>query len=147
MDLPTVISILCALAAVGFPLLARRDVLTKLEAQNQSREEWRQQVGQRLTALEDRKQSTDLVELKAMDRQREVAWWEWRRDVDKRLADVTNAPYRLKQLEQQYAEYKEWKHVKADPYIGDYKALERRVARIERVLNGKLGSRDDDGRG
>jgi hypothetical protein len=138
MDLNTAVAILCAVAAIGFPLLARRDVLTKLEAQNQSREEWRQQVMQRLASLEDRKQSNDLVELKAMDKQREQAWWDWRRDVDKRLGEIATAPYRLTQLEHQHAEYKDWKHAKADPYIVDYASLERRVQRIERYLNGKL---------
>lgn len=101
MDLSTVISIIAVVAAIGFPLLARRDLLTKLEERDKAREEWR-------AAL------------------------------NKRMSNLETAPFRIEQLERWHSEYKNWKHEKADPYINDYTALEKRVVRIERVLNGKL---------
>lgn len=105
MDLPTSISILAVVAAIGFPLLARRDLLTKLEARDQTREEWRQDLTRKLEALTE-----------------------------------ASLKHRIEFLERQHSEYKEWKHEKADPYMNDYQALERRVRRIERYLNGKLGA-------
>ncbi len=106
MELSTVISFLAVLAAIGFPLLARRDLLTKLESRDATREEWRQEFTKRLDGL----------------------------------ADHTTLKYRIELLERQHGEYRGWKHEKADPYINDYTALERRVQRIERYLNGKLGT-------
>jgi hypothetical protein len=138
MDLSTVLSILAVIAAIGFPLLARRDLLTKLQVHDESREEWRRQVSERLAAIEDRKQSTEFAAMQAMDKERERAWWEWRREVDASLQRVAGVPYRVELLEKHHNEYKDWKHEKADPYIGDYAALERRVTRIETKMNGLL---------
>jgi hypothetical protein len=138
MELSTAISMLGLVAAILFPLLARRDLLTKLAAQDQGREEWRADVGKRLSSLEDRKQSIDFAAMQAMDKERERAWWDWRRDAEARLQRVGDAPYRIEQLEKQHDEYRDWKHEKVDPYIGDYAALERRVTRIETKMNGLL---------
>lgn len=103
MDLATALSILAVAAAIGFPLLARRDLLTKLEARDATREEWKREISTKMDALTE-----------------------------------ASLKYRIEQLERQEAEYKDWKHELADPYILNYKALEQRVSRIERVLNGKL---------
>ena len=103
MDLPTVLSALAVLAAIGFPLLARRDVLTKLVERDRTRDEWKREINKKIDRLTEA----------ALNR-------------------------RIVFLEKQHAEYKDWKHELADPYILDYKALEKRVSRIERVLNGKL---------
>lgn len=124
--------------AIAGPWLARRDLLTKLATQDLSRNEWRADVVKRLGGLEDRKQITDLAAMQAKDSERESAWWVWRRSVDHCIEAVANIPYRVEQLERLYAEYKDWKHEKADPYIGDYTALEKRVTRIERVMNGQI---------
>ena len=101
MELSTVLSGLAVLAAIVFPLLARRDLITRLHERDERREEWRAQLNERMRLLE-------------------------------------TAPWRIEQLERWHYEYKDWKHEKVDPYLNDYTALERRVSRIENVLNGKL---------
>jgi hypothetical protein len=103
MDLPTILSVLAVVAAIGFPLLARRDMLTTLEERDRTREEWKGEINTKLDRLTE-----------------------------------ASLNYRIQFLETQHHEYKDWKHEKADPYINDYQALERRVQRIERYLNGKL---------
>lgn len=105
-DPATAIALLGLVAAFLFPMMSRRDVLTKMVERDQGREEWRQEIARRLKELEDA--------------EREVV------------------PHRVKHLEDEHKAYKDWKHQYADPYILNYKELERRVARIERVLNGKL---------
>lgn len=105
MDLSTALSCLAVVAAIGFPMLARRDLLTKLEARDVTREEWRQEINTKLNRLTE-----------------------------------ASLSYRIDVLERQHGEYRDWKHELADPYILNYKALEQRVSRIERVLNGKLNS-------
>jgi hypothetical protein len=138
MDLSTVLSFLAVLAAIGFPLLARRDLLTKLEERDKTREEWRADLNKKVDAFANNRYSTDFAALQAMDKERERSWWDWRRDADARLQRLSEAPFRIEQLEKHHAEYRDWKHEKVDPYINDYANLEKRVTRIENRLNGQM---------
>jgi hypothetical protein len=138
MELRDALALLGLLVAIAVPLLARRDILTRLTVHDEGRDEWRREVAARLNALEDRKQSNDFAAMQAMDKQREAAWWDWRRSVDQTLDRLGNIPYRVEQLEKRHSEYKDWKHERADPYINDYTSLEQRIRRIENVLNGRL---------
>lgn len=61
MDLPTALSLLAVVAAIGFPLLARRDLLTKAVERDRIRDEWRTQITADVEALKKAAPVTELA--------------------------------------------------------------------------------------
>lgn len=52
------------------------------------------------------------------------------------LAALIGIVYKI--LDREIQRLREWRHMKADPYIGAMDQMNKRVDRIEKVLNGKL---------
>jgi chromatin segregation and condensation protein Rec8/ScpA/Scc1 (kleisin family) len=138
MDPQLVVSIMALAVAVVIPLLSRRDLLTKLAVQEEARKEWRESVIERLESLEQGKESSEFAAMQAMDRERERNWTIWRSSVDRCVERLSDLPTRTTQTEHFITELREWKHVRGEPHVMAMIALEKRVERIERHLNGHL---------
>lgn len=81
-----------------------------IETTEKSTLEWREEVAARLQALEAHFRNTEQAV------------------VATKVEALTTEVWGLRQ----------WKHTRAEPYIGAMDAMNQRVTRIERVLNGKL---------
>lgn len=138
MDPNVILSIAALAVAVIIPWLSRRDLLTKLVSQEESRKEWRESVIERLEGLEEGKESNEFAAMQAMDRERERNWTIWRGSVDRCVERLSDLPTRTMQTEHFITELREWKHVRGEPHVMAMIALEKRVERIERHMNGKL---------
>jgi hypothetical protein len=138
MDPQLVVSIAALAVAVVIPLLSRRDLLTKLAVQEEARKEWRESVIERLESLEERKESNEFAAMQAMDRERERNWTIWRSSVDRCVERLSDLPTRTMQAEHFITELRQWKHERAEPHVMAMIALDKRVERIERHLNGHL---------
>lgn len=108
MDLSTAISALAVLAAILFPLLARRDVLTKLVERDRARDEWRHQITADVEAL---KKATPVTELALLTQ------------------SVTTLAASVKDL---WKYTTDLKHVHIDPYEREVAKLRASVDKLER---------------
>lgn len=76
----------------------------------QSTKEWRTDVGRRLQVLEEQMTDTEKAVLAT----------------------------KVETMGQEIWSLREWKHLRGDPYVNAMDALNKRVERLERILNGKL---------
>lgn len=107
MDLSTALSILAVVAAFGFPLLARRDLLTKLDERDVARNEWRTQITRDVEAL---KRATPVTELALLTQ------------------SVTTLAASLKDL---WKYTTDLKHLHIDPYELEVAKLRASIDRME----------------
>jgi hypothetical protein len=81
-----------------------------IEANEQATRDWRDEVAARLQALEAHFRNTEQAVIAT------------------KVESITKEVWSLR----------EWKHARGEPYVGAMDAMNQRVTRIERVLNGKL---------
>jgi hypothetical protein len=79
-----------------------------------------------------------LAQFKAFDAERERNWMIWRTSMDRCVERLSSLPIRTEQTEHFIEELRYWKHNRGEPHVMAMIALEKRVERIERHLNGHL---------
>jgi hypothetical protein len=107
MDLSTAISLLAVVAAIGSAMLARRDLLTKLDERDTARNEWRREITADVEAL---KRATPVTELALLTQ------------------SVQTLALSVKDL---WKYTTDLKHMHVDPYLLEVAKLRASVDRLE----------------
>ena len=79
-----------------------------------------------------------LAQFKAFDTERERNWMIWRSSLDRMIERLSDLPPIVQQNSAFITELRQWKHERGEPHVNAMIALEKRVERIERHLNGHL---------